>query len=118
MALDVAPAIARDDVQSKAEFFVGASECGLNFTIANRERTITGALAWTAEGWELRPPGQAFVVVDGKLAENAGDVFGAIVSRKKLAIGFYDGTILPIDLIGLDSKPFVECMAQRLQIVR
>jgi hypothetical protein len=118
LAFGVAPALARDDVQGKAEFFVGASECGLNFTIAYRNGTITGAVAWTADGWELRLPGEGFVVADGKFAENAGDVFSAIVSRKKLAVGFYDGTILPIDLIGLDPKAFVECIAQRLQIPR
>jgi hypothetical protein len=56
---------------------------------------------------------RAFVVADGKLAENTGDIFDAI-SRKELAVGFYDGTILPIDLIGLDPKPFIACVAQSL----
>jgi hypothetical protein len=55
------------------------------------------------------------VVVDGKLSESA-DIFYAILSRKKLAVGFYDGTILPIDLIGLDAKPFVACVEYSLRV--
>jgi hypothetical protein len=104
----------QNDAQSKAEFYVGAGECGFNFTITYRNETITGSIAWTEEGLTPRLPPEAFVVANGKLAENTGDVFDAILSRKKLAVGFYDGTILPIDLIGLDPKPFVACVGQSL----
>ena len=59
----------------------------------------------------LRLPERGFEVVNGKLSESATAIFNAIVTRKGLAIGFYDGTILPIDLVGLDTKPIVECIA-------
>jgi hypothetical protein len=60
----------------------------------------------------LRLPERGFVVVNGKLSESPTAIFNAIVTRKGLAIGFYDGTILTIDLVGLDPKPFSECIAQ------
>jgi hypothetical protein len=62
----------------------------------------------------LRVPPEAFVVANGKLVENAGDVYRAIVSRK-LGIGFYDGTILPINLVDPDPKPFIACVAQQFR---
>jgi hypothetical protein len=62
----------------------------------------------------LRLPEKGFVVVNGKLAENPDDAFSAIIARRGLAVGFYDGTILPIDLIGLDTKPFATCIVQTL----
>jgi hypothetical protein len=104
---------AASEVVSKAEFVVADGECGLNFTITYRNETITGSIAWTEEGLVLHVPPEAFVVAGSKLAENAIDIYGAIVSRK-LGIGFYDGTILPITLVDLDPKPFSACMAQKL----
>ncbi len=97
-----------------ARFYAQTSdgECGLEFTIAYSGRTVKGSIAWTDLGLRLRLPEKGFVVVDGKVTQNAIVIFDAIVQRKKLAIGFYDGTILPIDLIGLDTKPLVECIAQ------
>ena len=103
----------QNEAQSKAEFYVGADECGLNFTITYRNETITGSIAWTEEGLTLRVPPEAFVIANGKIPEYAIDVYSAIVSRK-LGIGLWDGTILPIDLVGLDPKPFSACLAQSL----
>jgi hypothetical protein len=112
LVASVAPAVARDDVQSKANFYAQTSEgeCGLEFTITNRDRPVKGSLAFTDLGLRLRLPEKGFVVVNGKLAESEGKVFSAMVAQKGLAVGFYDGTILPIDLIGLDTKPFAACI--------
>ena len=104
---------AASEVQSKAEFVVADGECGLNFTIAYRNETITGSIAWTDEGLALHVPPEAFVIADGKLAEYSIDIYRAIVSRK-LGIGLWDGTILPINLVGLDPEPFSACLVQRL----
>jgi hypothetical protein len=43
----------------------------------------------------LRLPESGFVVVDGKLSQSAADIFDDS-RRKKLAVGFYDGTVLPM----------------------
>jgi hypothetical protein len=116
LGLGLGFAVAKDNVQSKANFYAQASdgECGLEFTIAYRNGTVKGSLAFTDRGLRLRLPESGFVVVNGKLAEDPGDAFGAILARKGLAVGFYGGTILPIDLIGLETKPFVTCIAQTL----
>ena len=115
LALGLRNVVAQHDkVVSKAEFVVGDGECGLNFTVAYRNEAVTGAITWTDEGLAVRVPPEAFVVVGRKLAENAGDVYGAIVSRR-LGIGFYDGTILPINLVDLDPKPFIDCVEQSLR---
>jgi hypothetical protein len=118
-------ALAQDDVQSMANFTQGSeSECGgFEFTIAwrNREKTteLKGSLAWMDGDLRLRLPDGAFVVADGKLAKNADDVFFAIVLHKKLGVGLWrDGTIVPIDLIGLDPKPYVACVMQRMRSVK
>jgi hypothetical protein len=105
-------AIAKDHVQSKANFYAQTSdgECGLEFTIARRNRTIKGSIAWTDLGLRLRLPEKGFVVVNGKLSESQAEIFNAMVARKGLAVGFYDGTILPIDLVGLDPQPFAACV--------
>jgi hypothetical protein len=67
----------------------------------------------------LRLPDEAFIVADGKLAENADDVFFAIHLHKKLGVGLWrDGTIVPIDLTGLDPKLFIACVKQRLHSVK
>jgi hypothetical protein len=102
--------------EPQAEFYVSDGECGLAFTIAYRNETITGSIAFADDSWTLRLPAQSFLVVNGKLTENTGDVFDAILSKKKLAIGFYDGTILPIDLLGLDPKPFIACVEYSLRV--
>jgi hypothetical protein len=102
------------EVVGKARFVVAEGECGLEFTVTYRNQTITGSIAWTEEGLALRVPPEAFVIANGKLAENAGDIYGAIVYRR-LGIGFWDGTILPINLIDLDPKPFIACVAQSLR---
>jgi hypothetical protein len=110
-------ALAQDDVQSTANFYAQGSEgeCGFEFTIAD----LKGSLAWTDGDLRLRLPDGAFVVADGKLAKNADDVFFAIVLHKKLGVGLWrDGTIFPIDLIGLDPKAFVACVMQRLHSVK
>jgi hypothetical protein len=114
-----APAVAQD-VQSKANFYAHTSdgECGLEFTITHRNETIRGSIAWTDLGLRLRLPDKGFVVVDGKLSESAIAIFDAIVRSKKLAIGFYDGTILPIDLVGLDPTAFSVCIAQTDALAR
>jgi hypothetical protein len=113
VALGLGFAVAQDNVQSSANFYAQTSdgECGLEFTIASRGGTIKGSIAWTDLGLRLRLPERGFEVVNGKLSESATAIFNAIVTRKGLAIGFYDGTILPIDLVGLDTKPIVECIA-------
>lgn len=111
--LGLAVGLAANEVVSKSQFVVADGECRLEFTIGYRNETITGSIAWTEEGLVLHVPPEAFVVAGGKLAENAIDIYGAIVSRK-LGIGFYDGTILPINLVDLDPKPFSACMAQKL----
>jgi hypothetical protein len=56
------------------------------------------------------------VVVNGKLADDDSAVFSAMVGLKGLGVGFYDGTVLPIDLVGLDSKPFVACVEYSLRV--
>jgi hypothetical protein len=106
-------AVAKDNVQSKPNFYAQTSdgECGLEFTIAYRNRPVKGSLAFTDLGLRLRLPEKGFVIVDGKLAENPDKVFGAMVAQRGLALGFWhDGTILPINLVGLDTKPFVACV--------
>ena len=75
---------------------VPLGECGLEFTIPYRNRTIKGSIAWTDVGLRLRLPESGFVVVDGKLSESQAEIFNAMVALKGLAVGFYDGTILPI----------------------
>jgi hypothetical protein len=110
VGLGLGIAVAKDNVQSKANFYAQASdgECGLEFTIASRNGTVKGSLAFTDLGLRLRLPEKGFVVVNGKLAQNPDDVLSAMLARKGLTVGFYDGSILPIDLVGLDPKPFVE----------
>jgi hypothetical protein len=58
----IAPAFARDDVQSKANFYAQTSdgECGLEFTIEYRNGTIKGSIAFTDLGLRLRLPEQGF----------------------------------------------------------
>jgi hypothetical protein len=111
-------AVAKDKVQSSANFYAQTSdgECGLEFTIAYRNGTIKGTIAWTDLGLRLRGVPESFVVVNGKLAANPDDAFGAMVALKGLAIGLYDGTILPIDLVGLDPKPFLVCVEYSLRV--
>jgi hypothetical protein len=41
----------------------------------------------------------------------------AASALKGLAVGFYDGTILPIDLVGLDPKPFAACVEYSLRVL-
>ena len=101
LALGVTPA-------APAEFYALDGECGLNFTIDS----LKGSIAFMAHGWALHLPKKGFVVLNGKLSESATAIFDAILARKGLAVGFYDGTVLPIDLVGFDTKPFVECIAQ------
>ena len=113
LAVGLHNANAASEVVSKAEFVVADGECGLHFTITYRNETITGSIAWTEEGLALRVPPEAFVIADGKLAEYSIDIYRAIVSRK-LGIGLWDGTILPINLVGLDPQPFSACLAQSL----
>jgi hypothetical protein len=112
--------VAAQEVVSNANFYAQTSdgECGLEFTIAYRYRTVKGSIAWTDLGLRLRLPEKGFVVVDGKLSESAIAIFDAIVRSKKLAIGFYDGTILPIDLAGLDPTAFSACIAQTDALAR
>jgi len=111
-------AVAKDNVRSSANFYAQTSdgECGLEFTITYRNGTIKGSIAWTDLGLRLRGVPESFVVVNGKLAENPDDAFGAMIALKGLAIGFYDGTILPIDLVGLDPKPFAACVEYSLRV--
>jgi hypothetical protein len=99
-------------VQSSANFYAQTSdgECGLEFTIASRDRTIKGSIAWTDLGLRLRLPENGYVVINGKLSESEAEIFNAMLARKGLAVGFYDGTILPIDLVGLDPKHFAACV--------
>ena len=104
-----------EKVQSKANFYAQTSEgeCGLEFTIIpNREGkgTIKGSIAWTDLGLRLRLPEKGFVAVNGKLSQSEAEIFAAMVALKGLAVGFYDGTVLPIDLTGLDPKPFAACV--------
>jgi len=105
-------AVAKDNAQSSANFYAQTSdgECGLEFTIPYRNGTIKGSLAFTDLGLRLRLPEKGFVVVNGKLSDSDTEIFGAMLARKGFAVGFYDGTVLPIDLIGLDPKPFAECV--------
>jgi hypothetical protein len=112
-------AFAQDDVQSTANFY-SEGECRFEFTIAWRNRAeVKGSLLWADGDLRLRLPGEAFVVADGKLAKNEEDVFGAILLHKKLGVGLWrDGTIFPIDLTGLDRKPFVACVKQRWRSVK
>jgi hypothetical protein len=113
-------ALAQDDVQSTANFYVREGECRFEFAVAWRNRAeVKGSLLWADGDLRLRLPDEAFVVADGKLAKNDEDVFGAILLHKKLSVGLWrDGTIFPIDLTGLDRKPFVACVMQRWRSVK
>jgi len=82
----------------------------LEFAIVHRNGTVRGFIARTDLGLRLRLPEKGFVVVDGKLSESAIAIFNAMIAQKGLAVGFYDGTILPIDLVGLDPTAFSECI--------
>src|SRR5262249_47216892 len=64
-------AVAQDNVQSSANFYAQTSdgECGLEFTIVSRNRTIKGSIAWSDLSLRLRGVPESFVVVNGKLAE-------------------------------------------------
>jgi hypothetical protein len=86
-----------------------------NLRSAGATGPIKGSIAFTDLGWRLRGVPQAFVVIDGKLSDSA-DIFDAILSRKKIGIGLYDGTILPIDLLGLVPKPFIACVEYSLGV--
>jgi hypothetical protein len=111
-------ALAHDDAQNTANFYVSEGECGFEFNVAwrNHAKTLKGSLAWVDGDLRLRLPNEAFVVADGKLAKDADDVFGALVLHKRLGVGLWqDGTIFPIDLTGLDPSPFVACVMQRLR---
>jgi hypothetical protein len=112
-------AVAKDNVQSSANFYAQISdgECGLEFTIANRNRTVKGSIAWTDLGLRLRLPEKGFVAVNGKVSESEAAIFNAMVALKGLAVGFYDGTILPIDLTGLDPKDFAACVRRGWRIL-
>ncbi len=112
-------AVAQDGVRN-ANFYSQTSdgECGLEFTIAYRGRTVKGSIAWTDLGLRLRLPEKGFVVVDGKLSESAIAIFNAMIAQKGLAIGFDNGTILPIDLVGLDPTAFSACIAQTDALAR
>jgi hypothetical protein len=97
-------AVAKDNVQSTANFYAQTSdgECGLEFTIPYRGRLARGSIAFTDNGLRLRLPESSFIVVNGKLSESPSDVFSAMIAGKGLAVGFWrDGTVLPIDLVGL-----------------
>jgi hypothetical protein len=108
--LAVSGAALADDPQSTANFYATDSECEFEFTIAD----LKGSLTWADGDLRLRLPDEAFVVADGKLAKNADDIFFAIAEHKTLALGLWrDGMITPINLIGLDPKPFVACVMQR-----
>ena len=88
----------------------------MEFTIAYRGGTVKGSIAWKDFGLRLRLPKESFVVVDGKLSEDDAAIFKAMLARKGLALGFYDGTILPIDLIDVDTKPFAACVEYSLRV--
>jgi len=92
LAFGLGFAVAKDNVQSKANFYAETSdgECGLEFTITSRNRTIKGSIAWTDLGLRLRLPEKGFIVVDGKQSESAIAIFNAMIVQKGLAIGFYD----------------------------
>jgi hypothetical protein len=53
---------------------------------------------------------------NGKLADKLDAVFNAMLARKGLAVGFYDGTILPIDLVDVDPKLFTACVEYSLRV--
>ena len=102
----------RNEVVSKAEFVAGA-DCRLNFTITYHHKSITGAIAWTEEGPVLWMPAETLVLIDGKITDDAGAMFGAIILHKKVAVGLYDGAILPIDLLGLNLRSVADCVWKR-----
>jgi len=110
LLIGVAQAQDVGEVQSKAEFVVGsAGECRFNFAITYHNKTITGAVAWTEEGPVLRVPPETFGMIDGKPAGDAAAMFGAVILHKRVALGLYDGTILPIDLLCLNLRRVADC---------
>jgi hypothetical protein len=65
VGLGLSGAVAKDN--GRANFYAQTSdgECGLEFTIPYRNKTIEGSIAWTDLGLRLRLPESGFVVVDG-----------------------------------------------------
>ena len=118
LALLVGAAQAQDVRDARFYAQTSDGECGLEFTITHRNETIRGSIAWTDLGLRLRLPEKGFVVVDGKLSESAIAIFNAMIAQKGLAIGFYDGAILPIHLVGLDPTAFSACIAQTDALTR
>jgi hypothetical protein len=120
LGLGLGFAVAKDyEVVSKTEFVVGAGECGLNFTITYHNEAIKGSIAYTENGFALRMPIETFFVIDGKLSEDAGAVFGAIILGEKVGVGLLsDGAIFPIDALGLDRRAIADCVWERWQRLR
>jgi hypothetical protein len=48
-------------------------------------------------------------MIDGKPAGDAAAMFGAVILHKRVALGLYDGTILPIDLLCLNLRRVADC---------